>query len=257
MRRIINKFIPDEQIIETTREIYRRGWVTIKLYFMIGHPSETLDDVRAIADLCKRVLAEGRKVIGYKAKLHVGVSTFVPKPQTPFQWVPCDTVEQIRAKQNLLRDLLYRERNIKLTLTRPEDTFLEAFLSRGDRRLSEVIYTAWKNGAKFDAWSESYRYEVWLNAFQEHGLDPEFYTHRQRRVDEIFPWDHISTAVRKTYLFQDYRQSLEGITRIDCRQHCFACGILPTFTSVRREHPGSYWKCPEVKTPARELPVLA
>lgn len=257
MRRIINKFIPDEQIIETTREIYRRGWVTIKLYFMIGHPSETLDDVRAIADLCKRVLAEGRKVIGYKAKLNVGVSTFVPKPQTPFQWVSCDTVEQIRAKQNLLRDLLYRERNIKLTLTRPEDTFLEAFLSRGDRRLSEVIYTAWKNGAKFDAWSESYRYEVWLNAFQEHGLDPEFYTHRQRRVDEIFPWDHISTAVRKAYLFQDYRQSLEGITRIDCRQHCFACGILPTFTSVRREHPGNYWKCPEVKTPARELPVLA
>lgn len=252
MRRIINKFIPDEQIIETTREIYRRGWVTIKLYFMIGHPSETLEDVRAIADLCKRVLAEGRKVIGYKARLNVGVSTFVPKPQTPFQWVSCDTVEQIRAKQNLLRDLLYRERNIKLTLTRPEDTFLEAFLSRGDRRLSEVIYTAWKNGAKFDAWSESYRYDVWLNAFREHGLDPEFYTHRQRRVDEIFPWDHISAAVKKTYLFQDYRQSLEGITRIDCRQHCFACGILPTFTQVRREHPGNYWKCPEVKTPMRE-----
>ncbi|MCX7754714.1 MAG: TIGR03960 family B12-binding radical SAM protein [Anaerolineales bacterium] len=257
MRRIINKFISDEQIIETTREIYRRGWVTIKLYFMIGHPSETLEDVRAIADLCKRVLAEGRKVIGYKARLNVGVSTFVPKPQTPFQWVSCDTVEQIRAKQNLLRDLLYRERNIKLTLTRPEDTFLEAFLSRGDRRLSEVIYTAWKNGAKFDAWSESYRYDVWLNAFREHGLDPEFYTHRQRRVDEIFPWDHISAAVKKTYLFQDYRQSLEGITRIDCRQHCFACGILPTFTQVRREHPGNYWKCPEVKTPVREKEVLA
>lgn len=256
MRRIINKFIPDEYIINTTREIYRRGWVTIKLYFMIGHPSETLDDVRAIADLCKRVLNEGRKVIGYKAKLNVGVSTFVPKSQTPFQWVPCDTTAQIKAKQGILRDML-KDKNIKLTLTHAEDTFLEAFLSRGDRKLSEVIYTAWKNGAKFDAWNENYRYDIWMAAFEQHGLDPDFYTHRQRRVDEVFPWDHITAAVRKSYLFQDYRQSLEGITRIDCRQHCFACGILPTFTQVRREHPGDYWKCPEVKTPARQLAVIS
>jgi radical SAM family uncharacterized protein len=256
MRRIINKFIPDEDIINTTREIYRRGWVTIKLYFMIGHPSETLDDVRAIADLCKRVLNEGRKVIGYKAKLNVGVSTFVPKPQTPFQWVPCDTMAQIKAKQGILRDML-KDKNIKLTLTHPEDTFLEAFLSRGDRKLSEVIYTAWKNGAKFDAWNENYRYDIWMAAFEQHGLDPDFYTHRQRRVDEVFPWDHITAAVKKSYLFQDYRQSLEGITRIDCRQHCFACGILPTFTQVRRENPGNYWKCPEVKTPARQVAVIS
>ncbi|GAB4492880.1 MAG: TIGR03960 family B12-binding radical SAM protein [Anaerolineales bacterium] len=256
MRRIINKFIPDEDIINTTREIYRRGWVTIKLYFMIGHPSETLEDVRAIADLCKRVLNEGRKVIGYKAKLNVGVSTFVPKSQTPFQWVPCDSLEQIKAKQNLLRDML-KDKNIKLTLTHAEDTFLEAFLSRGDRKLSEVIYTAWKNGAKFDAWNENYRYDLWLAAFEQHGLDPDFYTHRQRRVDEVFPWDHITAAVKKSYLFQDYRQSLEGITRIDCRQHCFACGILPTFTQVRRENPGNYWKCPEVKTPVRQLAVIS
>ncbi len=256
MRRIINKFIPDEDIINTTREIYRRGWVTIKLYFMIGHPSETLDDVRAIADLCKRVLNEGRKVIGYKAKLNVGVSTFVPKPQTPFQWVSCDTTAQIKAKQGILRDML-KDKNIKLTLTHAEDTFLEAFLSRGDRKLSEVIYTAWKNGAKFDAWNENYRYDLWMAAFEQHGLDPDFYTHRQRRVDEVFPWDHITAAVKKSYLFQDYRQSLEGITRIDCRQHCFACGILPTFTQVRRENPGNYWKCPEVKTPARQSSVVS
>ncbi len=256
MRRIINKFIPDDVIIDTTREIYRRGWVTIKLYFMIGHPSETLDDVRAIADLCKRVLNEGRKVIGYKAKLNVGVSTFVPKSQTPFQWVPCDTTAQIKAKQGILRDML-KDKNIKLTLTHAEDTFLEAFLSRGDRKLSEVIYTAWKNGAKFDAWNENYRYDIWRAAFEQHGLDPDFYTHRQRRVDEVFPWDHITAAVKKSYLFQDYRQSLEGITRIDCRQHCFACGILPAFTQGRRENPGDYWKCPEVKTPARQVAVIS
>jgi radical SAM family uncharacterized protein len=260
MRRIINKFIPDDQLLETAREIYSRGWTTIKLYFMIGHPSETLEDVQAIADLCKRVLAEGRKVIGFKAKVHAGVSTFVPKPQTPFQWVACDTIEQIRLKQNLLKRVLH-DKNIKLSWTPPEDTMLEAWLTRGDRRLSDVIYTAWENGAKFDAWQEERRYMIWMAAFEQHGLDASFYTHRPRRTDEIFPWDHITAAVRKNFLFQDFRQSLEGQIRVDCRQQCFACGILPTFSNLRRENPGNYWKCPIVKTPSRqpetELPVMS
>jgi len=250
MRRIINKFIPDEDIINTTREIYRRGWTTIKLYFMIGHPSETLEDVKAIADLCKRVIAEGRKVIGWKAKLHAGVSTFVPKSQTPFQWVSCDTPEQIKAKQDLLKRELYRDKNIKLSLTHAEDSFLEAWLSRGDRRMAEVVYSAWKKGSKFDAWQEGKKYEAWMEAFAEHGLDPLFYTHRQRRTDEVFPWEHITAAVRKNFLFQDFRMSLEGEIRVDCRQNCFACGILPTFAGLRREHPGEGWKCPEVKSPS-------
>lgn len=250
MRRIINKPIADEDILNVTREIYRRGWTTIKLYFMIGHPSETLEDVQAIADLAKRVIAEGRKVIGMKAKLNLGVSTFVPKPHTPFQWVACDTRESVLEKQELLRRSL-RDRNIKFSWTDPDETLLEAFLSRGDRRLADVIYTAWKNGAKFDAWGEQMKFDVWMQAFQEHGLDPAFYTHRQRRADEIFPWEHISAAVRKNYLFQDFRMSLEGHIRVDCRQNCYACGILPTFTNLRREHPGPGWKCPEVKSPQK------
>ncbi|GER78679.1 MAG: TIGR03960 family B12-binding radical SAM protein [Anaerolineales bacterium] len=250
MRRIINKFISDEDIINTTREIYRRGWTNIKLYFMIGHPSETLEDVQAIADLCKRVIAEGRKVAGMKVKLHAGVSTFVPKPQTPFQWVSCDTRENILAKQALLKREL-RDRNIKLSWTKPEDTLLESFLSRGDRRLAEVIFTAWKNGAKFDAWEEHRRFETWMSAFAEHGLDPAFYTHRPRRADEIFAWDHITAAVRKKYLFQDFRRSLEGHIRVDCRLNCYACGILPTFADLRRDNPGEGWKCPDVKSPRK------
>src|SRR5512141_2878710 len=252
MRRIINKFIPDEEIINTTREIYRRGWTTIKLYFMIGHPSETLEDVQAIADLCKKVLAEGRKVMGMKAKLNAGVSTFVPKSQTPFQWVSCDTPEQIKAKQSLLRRELGRDRNIKLSLTKAEDSFLEAWLSRGDRRMAEVVYGAWKKGSKFDAWDEGKKYDAWMKAFEEQGLDPLFYTHRQRRTDEVFPWEHITAAVRKNFLFQDFRQSLEGQIRVDCRLNCFACGILPTFANLRRENPGESWKCPEVKSPAKK-----
>lgn len=251
MRRIINKFISDDDIINTTREVYARGWLTLKLYFMIGHPSETLEDVQAIADLCKRVLQEGRKVAGYRIKLNVGISTFIPKPHTPFQWVACDTPDQIRNKQVLLRREM-RDKNIKLTLSNIEDSLLEGWLTRGDRRTSEVIYSAWKSGAKFDAWNDQHHFDAWFAAFQEHGIDPEFYTYRQRRTDEIFPWDHISSAVRKEYLFQDFRQSLEGQIRVDCREQCFACGILPTFTSVRRENPSDHWKCPEVKSPARK-----
>jgi radical SAM family uncharacterized protein len=253
MRRIINKYISDEDILNTTREVYARGWTTIKLYFMIGHPSETLEDVQAIADLCKRVIAEGRKVAGMRVKLNAGVSTFVPKSQTPFQWVSCDTPEQIKAKQALLRRELGRDRNIKLSLTDAEDSFLEAWLSRGDRRMAEVVYTAWQNGAKFDAWYEGRKYETWIKAFTAHGLDPLFYTHRQRRTDEVFPWEHITAAVRKNFLFQDFRQSLEGQIRVDCRLNCFACGILPTFANMRRENPGDVWKCPDVKSPAPKV----
>ncbi len=265
MRRIINKFISDDDIIESTREIYRRGWTTIKLYFMIGHPSETLEDVQAIADLCKRVISAGRQVAGWKVKLHAGVSTFVPKPQTPFQWVSVDRPESIRAKQALLKREL-RDRNIKLSWTEPEDTLLEAWLSRGDRRMSEVIYAAWRKGARFDAWSDGRNLSAWREAFAEQALDPDFYTHRQRRTDEVFPWDHISAGVRKSFLFQDFRQSLEGQIRVDCRLNCFACGILPTFANLRRDYPGEGWKCPDVKSPRRvqqpaadrvELPVAA
>ena len=259
MRRIINKFIPDDDIIATTREIYSRGWTSIKLYFMIGHPSETLEDVQAIVDLCRRVLDEGRKVAGWRIKLHAGVSTFVPKPQTPFQWVACDTRENILEKQALLKRQLLKDKSIKLSWTKPEDSLLEAWLSRGDRRMSEVIYTAWKNGAKFDAWDEAKKQEAWLPAFEEHGLDPAFYTHRQRRTDEVFPWEHITAAVRKNFLFQDFRQSLEGQIRVDCRLNCYACGILPTFANLRRENPGEGWKCPDVKSPvkATQLTVLS
>lgn len=253
MRRIINKFIPDEDIINTTRDIYTRGWKTIKLYFMIGHPSETIEDVQAIVDLCKHIIDEGRKAAGWKVKLNVGVSTFVPKPQTPFQWVACDTRENILEKQALLKRQLLKDKNIKLSWTKPEDTLLEVWLTRGDRRMAEVIFSAWKNGAKFDAWDEAKKQEAWLSAFEEHGLDPAFYTHRQRRTDEVFPWEHITAAVRKNFLFQDFRQSLEGQIRVDCRLNCFACGILPTFANLRRENPGEGWKCPDVKSPATAI----
>ena len=245
MREIINKPVPREQLLETIREIYARGWVTIKLYFMIGHPSETLDDVRAIVDLCREILREGRKKIGNRAKVNIGVSTFIPKPHTPFQWVSLDSVENIRKKQALLRDNL-KGHGFKLSLNRPEETLLESWLSRGDRRLAKVIQKAWENGAKFDAWHEHFNFQAWLDAFRYAGLDPLFYSHRTRALNENFPWDHISTAVRKEFLKQDFLWSQEGKIRIDCREQCYACGILPTFAKQRQENPGEIWKCPEV-----------
>ncbi|MRR30807.1 TIGR03960 family B12-binding radical SAM protein, partial [bacterium] len=196
MRSIINKPIPTQQLLDTARAIYSRGWSTIKLYFMIGHPDETLEDVQAIADLCKAVLAEGRKTIGGRAQVHAGVSTFIPKPHTPFQWVPADSVEQIEAKQALLRREL-RGPNLKLNWSDPRDTMLEAFLSRGDRRLGEVILGAWQRGAKFDAWQDQVKHEAWQDSFTAFNLTPGFYFNRTRFVDEVFPWDHINAAVKK------------------------------------------------------------
>jgi radical SAM superfamily enzyme YgiQ (UPF0313 family) len=246
MRKIINKPVSTDQLLETARAVYERGFTTLKLYFMIGHPSETLEDVRSIVDLCKAVLAEGRKSLGKRAEVHAGVSTFVPKPHTPFQWTPCDSVDQIFAKQAILKSEL-RTRGIKLTWTNPEETMLEAWLSRGDRRMSDVIYGAWQRGALFDAWQDQFNYTAWLEAFSAANLDPTFYTHRPRLLQEAFPWDHINCGVRKKYLLQDYQWSQASRTRPDCREQCFACGILPTFIEARRKHTGDIWKCPEVR----------
>ncbi len=245
MRDIINKSVPDDQLITTAREVYRRGWVTIKLYFMIGHPSETLEDVQAIIDLAKAVLAEGRKIHGNKAKVNIGVSTFVPKPHTPFQWVSVDTAEQIRAKQDLLKSGT-RVSGLSLKWNQPDETLLEAFLSRGDRRLGAVIQRAWELGTKFDAWQEHYDHAAWQQAFAEAGLEMDFYTHRPRSIDEVFPWDHIDVAVKKKFLIEDYLMSQQGETRHDCRDGCFACGILPKFAPLRMETPADAWECPPV-----------
>jgi radical SAM family uncharacterized protein len=252
MREIINKPVSSEQLLQTAREIYSRGWHTIKLYFMIGHPSETLEDVKAIAKLCKAVLAEGKKMIGKRAKVHAGVSTFIPKPHTPFQWVPCDTLPQIEAKQALLKDQL-RGPGLKLNWNNPKETMLEAWLSRGDRRMSAIIERAWQLGAKFDAWQEFFAYELWEQAFSESKIDPNFYTHRERPIDETLPWDHIDAGVKKQFLTEDYLWSEHGQTRIDCRERCFACGILPKYATLRRENPGEIWECPEVRSPARKI----
>ncbi|MFN2135517.1 MAG: TIGR03960 family B12-binding radical SAM protein [Candidatus Promineifilaceae bacterium] len=250
MRNTINKYVSHEELLETAREIYRRNWRTIKLYFMIGHPTEELEDVAAIVDLAKQVLAEGRKVHGKKASVNVGVSTFIPKPHTPFQWEPMDDMAHVEKKLEMLRNEL-RGQGLRLRWNDPEESFFEGFLSRGDRRLASVVEKAWQKGAKFDAWADHFRADAWEEALAEEQIDPSFYTHRRRRLDEVFPWEHIDIAVTKKFLSKDYLMSLEEETRIDCRHQCFACGILPQLKDLRRDTPPEAWQCPPVRARSR------
>lgn len=249
MRNIINKYVSDAELIETAREIYRRNWRSIKLYFMIGHPMEEMEDVVAIAALSKRVLAEGRSIHGNKASVNIGVSTFIPKPHTPFQWEPMGRVDDIYAKLDYLRREL-RGTGLALRWNDPQESLFEGFLARGDRRVAEVVARAWRLGARFDAWMEHFNRQAWQEAWREvtarYGVDSLFYSHRPRRIDEIFPWEHIDVAVTRRFLAQDYRMSQRQETRIDCREQCFACGILPKLKDLRRETSAEAWECPPV-----------
>ncbi|MDY6846867.1 MAG: TIGR03960 family B12-binding radical SAM protein [Chloroflexota bacterium] len=243
MRNIINKPISDAEFLDTVRAIFEHGWNTIKLYFMIGHPQETLEDVAAIAELAKETLQIGRRIVGGRARIHMGVSTFIPKPHTPFQWVAFDDPDSIHEKISLLHDRLHGSK-VKMTWNDPLASQLEAWLSRGDRRIANVILHAWQNGARFDAWREHFNIENWQKAFKDCNLDPEFYGKRTRDLDEILPWDHINAGVKKNFLKQDYEWSKKGETRPDCRQQCYGCGILTSFNQLRLAHPNGGWKCP-------------
>mgnify|MGYP003586137595 FL=1 len=245
MRQIINKPIQTELLLSTAREIYTHGWNTIKLYFMIGQPGETMEDVQGIANLCQQVIVEGRKSIGKRANLHVGVSTFVPKPHTPFQWAALDPLPTVLEKQNLLKDQL-RGPGMKMTWSNPRETILEAVLSRGDRSISNVIETAWRKGAKFDAWQDQFNYNVWMDAFDAHHISPDFYTSRVRGINEVFPWDHIHCGVSRRFLQSEFMKAQNGQLTSDCRIVCHACGILTEFETERRSVPENDWFCPEV-----------
>lgn len=237
LRNRINKPISAEQLFSVAREVFRHGWLTIKLYFMIGFPDETIENVQAICALCRSVLAIGTEELGNRASIHVSVNTFIPKPHTPFQWASQEDQESLLAKQNLLRSQLKHKR-IKLNWSENDTALLEAALSRGDRRLSTVIFDAWKDGAKFDAWHEQFKWQIWKNSFDKNGIDPAFYALRERTVLETFPWDHINTGVRKDILLQEYQMSKDGITRLDCRERCYGCGIQAFYSySCRPSQP--------------------
>ena len=254
MRDVINKPIASADLLKTAEEVYKRGWTTIKMYFMVGHPTQTLADVQAIADLSKEVLAVGRRVLGRKANVRIGVSTLVPKPHTPFQWAPMEEEAVIRAQIDLLKQEL-RGPGIHFTWNNPKETLVEAYLTRGDRRLSDVIQRAWELGAKLEGWSEWFNFGAWQQAFADFGLDMDWYARRERKTDEVLPWEHISAGLQKKFLVQEYIHTYQGGVVDDCREHCFSCGILGYFKEQRRVAEDAAWCCPPLGNGKERQPV--
>jgi radical SAM family uncharacterized protein len=228
LRRVINKGVTADDLLRTAEAAYASGWLRIKLYFMIGLPTETMEDVLAIADLVKAVRSIGRRACGQRVHVGVSVNTFVPKPHTAFQWLPLADRAQICERQSALRDALH-ERGIELSWSDESTTWLESILSRGDRRLGRVVLRAWELGARFDAWGELFQPELWRQALAEAGLDPEFYLSRQRSAHEVLPWSHIDTGVTPDLLRDEYQHALAGEPSVNCREGCLSCGVRETF----------------------------
>ncbi|MBN1161699.1 MAG: TIGR03960 family B12-binding radical SAM protein [Dehalococcoidales bacterium] len=228
LRSIINKNISDASLLETAGKAFERGWTSLKLYFMVGLPTETEDDVRGIVSLVERVRSEGKKASGRRPMIRVSVATFVPKPHTPFQWSAQLDEASLRARQEILQQGLQRK-GIRLSWHDPQTSLLEAVMARGDRRLGGVIKRAWELGCKFDAWSEHYHHDNWLQAFKESGLEPSFYANRERSPDEILPWGHIDAGVSGEFLKKEFQKAIAGEETPDCRDNkCNYCGLEET-----------------------------
>jgi radical SAM family uncharacterized protein/radical SAM-linked protein len=220
LRRIINKKLTDDEILSMAGKIFDAGWELIKLYFMIGLPSEREGDLLDIVRLVKEVSRKG----GRRGKVNASVAAFVPKAHTAFTWMPQISLEESRRRIGLIRGAL-KDSRVRLKWNQPEMSWLEGIFSRGDRRLTEVLIRAWKKGARYDAWSEHFDLSLWTDAFKEAGLDPGFYLHRERDLDEILPWDHIRSGVAKAFLVEERQKAREEIETADCREHCLSCGV--------------------------------
>jgi radical SAM family uncharacterized protein len=228
MRARINKSIDTQDILATATQIFKMGWTNLKLYFMIGFPDETMEDVQGIVDLTRQVRALGKRMVGGRVKVHVSVNTLIPKAHTAFQWLGFSEKVSILEKYRLIQNGL-KNTGIKLDWPDYDNSMLEVWLSRGDRRLSAVIESAWRAGARFDAWHEYFKVDIWVKAFADEGVDPQFYSTRARCTDEILPWDHIHTGVSKKYLLNELEKSQMLETTADCRRICHGCGIQANY----------------------------
>lgn len=226
LRDAINKNVREEDLLNSCRIAFEGGWNNIKLYFMLGLPTETDEDVIAIAELARKVLWTWKNHAKNKSrgvKITVSTSCFIPKPLTPFQWAPQITMDEYKRRVALLRDNM-RSKAISYNWHDPETSVIEAVLARGDRRMSAAIEKVWKDGGKLDSWSEYFSYERWVNAFRDTGVDMDFFTVRERNETEIFPWDISDVGVRKDFLWHEYETAIEGKLSPDCRVKCTGCG---------------------------------
>ncbi len=229
LRDVINKGVTEQDLVEKVTDAFQGGWSSVKLYFMIGLPTETYEDLDGIGHLAQVVnrayftVPKDKRARGLRVTC--SASSFVPKPFTPFQWEPQDTQQQIKEKQAYLREVLRRVKGVNFNWHEPELSYLEACFSRGDRRLGKVLERAVEKGCILDGWSEQFRFDAWMEAFRECGVDPEWYAYRRREKDEILPWDFIDAGVTKAFLWREKERAERGEVTPDCRHGCQGCGL--------------------------------
>lgn len=242
LRDIINKNITEEDIMSSCRRVFERGYTSVKLYFMLGLPFETDDDIIGIAELAQKIVdlyySLPTRQKGKAISVSIGLSTFTPKPHTPFQWHAQDTGEEINRKQRLLLEHI-RTKKISVSWNDSHMSLMESALSRGDRRLGGVIYNAYKAGCRFDSWDEFFDIAKWRAAFEKEGLTPEFYANRQRGLDEVLPWDHMDYGIDKKFLAAELNRAKHGITTPNCREQCSGCGAACFKSGICTQKRGS------------------
>lgn len=242
LRDVINKNITEENIMKSTAMLFAGGWTNVKLYFMIGLPTETDEDVKGIAELAGRVLdvyfAIPKEERAKNINITVSTSSFVPKPFTAFQWHPMISREQIVEKQRLIRDNIPSKR-IRYIYHDNKTSYLEGVFARGDRRLCKTIIRAVELGCKFDGWDDFFDFEKWMQAFNDTGIDPDFYTSRERSYEEVLPWDHIDVGVTKEFFIRENEKAKQAATTPHCREKCSNCGVARFKTGVCTERRGT------------------
>ena len=234
LRNAINKLVSEEDLLGAAENAFQRGWTGIKMYFMVGLPTETMEDVEGIVEMGNKVKAIGRRYVGGRARVRVSTSNLVPKPHTPFQWARQDTGEELRPKHSLMKDGC-RSSGVEFSWNDPRDSFVECVLSRGDRRVANAIYEAWRQGAKFDAWGEFFKYDIWRDALVSTGVDADWFAHREWDTHEPLPWDHVDCGVTKSYLRGQWRDVHSVKTVGDCHHGgCNVCG-MQNFDAINGE----------------------
>lgn len=227
LRDVINKNVTEEEVIRTCTKAFDNGWTSVKLYFMMGLPTETMEDIEGIADLGMQVVhafyKNPNRQKGTGLQVSISCSSFIPKPFTPFQWEPEDSMESLKAKQAHLLESI-PSKKIKVSYHETPTSLLEGVLARGDRRLSAVIYSAFKKGCKFDSWDDQFKFDLWMQAFEENSIDPCFYTKRKREFTEVLPWDHLDFGVSRKFLEKENIKAHENKTTPHCRIQCAGCG---------------------------------
>ncbi len=232
LRDVINKGLTEEEILQGAADAFKGGWNRVKLYFMLGLPTETVEDMEGIALLSEKIAEEYYEIPkdqrNGKVQVVASTSFFVPKPFTPFQWARMSTKEEFLDKARVvnrkMKEML-NHKSLKYNWHEADVTVLEGVLARGDRRVAAVIEEAYRNGALYDAWSESFRNDIWMKAFEACGVDIDFYTTRERSLDELFPWDFIDTGVSKEFLKREWNNAVNGTVTPNCRERCSGCGV--------------------------------